>query len=308
MHANQIVVTSATVARLVSEQFADWSRMPVRAVRSHGTVNAIFRIGPDLVARDPLEGGDAGPDTDGALPADVVEDTRRGLLAEMDAARRLQSVSPVATPEPVALGVPGSGYPLPWSVYRWLPGSPAGETRGADTPRFAQQLAGFVEAVRSLPTEGRTFEGKRRGGRLTAHDTYVSEGLVRSAGLIDTARLAALWERLRTAARTEADVWTHGDLMPGNLLLDEQGLCGVIDVGQLGVADPALDLQPAWNLFTPPAREAYRAALGCDDAMWERGRGWAFAQAIGCLWYYRETNPVMSRTAHRTLQALLDSP
>lgn len=316
MHANQIVVTPATVARLVGEQFPDWRRMPVAAVRSHGTVNAIFRIGPDLVARLPLEGSTGGGVTSGGiagtgshmnLPAAVVEGTRRELLGEMEAARRLRLVSPVATPEPVALGAPGTGYPLPWSVYRWVPGTPAGETRDADTPRFAEQLAGFVNAVRALPSGGRTFEGSRRGGRLTEHDTYVSEGLRRSAGLIDTARLAALWDRLRTSARTEPDVWTHGDLMPGNLLLDERGLSGVIDVGQLAVADPALDLQPAWNLFTQRPRDAYRAALGCDDAMWERGMGWAFAQAIGCLWYYRVTNPVMSRTARRTLQALLDA-
>jgi aminoglycoside phosphotransferase (APT) family kinase protein len=91
------------------------------------------------------------------------------------------------------------------------------------------------------------------------------------------------------------------------VLVGDRGLCGVIDVGQLAVADPALDLQPAWNLFTPRPRGAYREALGCEEDEWERGKGWAFAQAIGCLWYYRETNPVMSRTAHRTLQALLDA-
>ena len=56
-----------------------------------------------------------------------------------------------------------------------------------------------------------------------------------------------------------------------------------------------------------PRRDAYRAALACDDDEWDRGKGWALAQAIGCLWYYRETNPVMSQTAHRTLQALLDA-
>lgn len=93
--------------------------------------------------------------------------------------------------------------------------------------------------------------------------------------------------------------------MPGNLLAQGGRLTGVIDVGQFDVADPALDLQPAWNLFTPAARTAFRATIGSDDDEWQRGRGWALAQAIGCLWYYRETNPVMSRTAHHTLTALL---
>ena len=66
-----------------------------------------------------------------------------------------------------------------------------------------------------------------------------------------------------------------------------------------------MDLQPAWNLLDARARSAFRDALGSDDDEWRRGMGWSFAQAIGCLWYYVETNPVMSRTAHHTLTALL---
>lgn len=294
MHENQIEVTPTTVTRLVREQFPSWRGLPVRAVTSHGTVNAIFRIGAELVARLPIEHGD-------------VAARRTALLGEMDAARRLRSVSPVAVPEPVALGEPGAGYPLPWSVYRWVPGAVAGDTGAADSPRFAEQLADFVRAVRSLPTEGRTFRGTERGGLLTQHDDTIATGLHRSSALIDTLGLAQLWKGLRATPRTEPDSWTHGDLMPGNLLVGETALTGVIDVGQLAVADPALDLQPAWNLFTPGARAAFRTALGCEDDEWDRGKGWAFAQAIGCLWYYRETNPVMSRTAHRTLQALLDA-
>jgi hypothetical protein len=45
--------------------------------------------------------------------------------------------------------------------------------------------------------------------------------------------------------------------------------------------------------------------LGSDDDELRRGMGWSFARAIGCLWYYVETNPGMSRTAHHTLTALL---
>ena len=294
MHADQLEVTAATVSSLVRHQFPEWAGLPVREVPSHGTVNAIFRVGPDLVARLPLQDAE-------------VEAQRGELLREMDAARRLLAASTVATPEPVALGEPGPGYPLPWSVYRWVPGSIAQGTSAADTSRFAEQLAAFVLALRSSPTGGRTFRGTRRGGQLTQHDDSVATGLRRSQGLIDTVALADLWDRLRRTPRSDPDTWTHGDLMPGNLLVVGHDLSGVIDVGQLAVADPALDLQPAWNLFTPDARGAYRQALECDDDEWDRGRGWALAQAIGCLWYYRETNPVMSRTAHRTLQALLDA-
>jgi aminoglycoside phosphotransferase (APT) family kinase protein len=83
-------------------------------------------------------------------------------------------------------------------------------------------------------------------------------------------------------------------------------LVAVIDLGTVGVGDPAVDLMPAWNLLTPGSRATYRDALGVDDATWERGRGWAIVQAIGALPYYVDTNPVMADTARHTLNAVLD--
>jgi len=40
---------------------------------------------------------------------------------------------------------------------------------------------------------------------------------------------------------------THGDLIPGNVLVADARLAGVIDVGGLGPADPALDPGAAWR-------------------------------------------------------------
>jgi aminoglycoside phosphotransferase (APT) family kinase protein len=292
MHAGQLDVTTDLVAGLIRAQFPEWSTSVVRAVPSHGTVNALFRIGDGLVARFPIMPGD---------PAAVLKE----LEDEADAAHRLSAISPYPTPEPVAIGEPGEGYPLPWAVYSWLAGTIAYDADIAGSTAFAEDLARFVLALRAAPTEGRVFTGTWRGGVLTSQDEYVADGLERSRGMIDVDALARLWADLRTTPRTEPDVWAHRDLMPGNLLVADGRLAGIIDVGTFTVADPAMDLQPAWNLLDAPARAAFRAALGSDDAEWRRGMGWSFAQAIGCLWYYVETNPVMSRTAHHTLTALL---
>lgn len=294
MHPDQLDVSPETVAGLVSDQFPQWRTLPVRPVTSAGTVNTLFRLGEDLVLRFPLQSAEP-------------EAKREELTREADAARRLLGHVPVPTPVPVAVGAPGHGYPLPWAVYRWLPGTVATGANVADSEPFAADLADFVRAVRSLDAQGRTFAGAGRGGRLVSQDSWVTSCLAQSAALIDTAALHRLWARLRLAPRGGApDVWTHGDLMPGNLLVAEGRLAAVLDVGGLVPADPALDLMPAWNLMTPGSRTVFRGALGTDDAEWERGKGWAFAQAIGCLHYYRLTNPVMSEIAHRTMSALLD--
>jgi aminoglycoside phosphotransferase (APT) family kinase protein len=98
---------------------------------------------------------------------------------------------------------------------------------------------------------------------------------------------------------------SHGDLIPGNVLVDRGRLAGVLDVGGLGPADPALDLVAAWHLLEPGPRQALRDDLGPSELAWERGRAWAFVQAMGAVWYYVHSNPPMSRMGRRTLDRVL---
>jgi aminoglycoside phosphotransferase (APT) family kinase protein len=98
---------------------------------------------------------------------------------------------------------------------------------------------------------------------------------------------------------------SHCDLIPGNVLVANGRLTGILDVGGLKPADPALDLVGAWHLLESTPRQAFREGLGCDDLEWARGRTWAFIQAMGVAWYYIGTNPPMSRMGIRTVGRIL---
>ncbi|MCH6161605.1 aminoglycoside phosphotransferase family protein [Streptomyces marispadix] len=304
MHPDQLSVPVETVRGLVDEQFPDWRHLPVRRIASQGTVNAVFRIGDRLSARFPLRGDD-------------VESALRELESEAEAARELAGRTRFPTPEPVALGRPGSGYPLPWSVQTWLPGTVATDEDPAESAAFARDLAEFVHGVRAIGTRGRTFGGRGRGGDLRAHDTWMRTCFKRTEELydvlpgpfrsvLDVPRLRRVWDAMRTLPPTPApDVMTHGDLIPGNVLVSRGRLSGILDVGGLGPADPALDLVAAWHLLEEGPRQVLRDELGCDDIQWERGRAWAFEQAMGAVWYYVESNPAMSGMGRRTLERIL---
>ena len=105
MHQRQLSIALPAVRALVDEQFPGWQDLPVRRVDSCGTVHALFRIGDALAARLPLQPED---------PAAA----RAHLEREAAAARELLGRTPFPTPEPVATGEPGHGYPLPWSRCR----------------------------------------------------------------------------------------------------------------------------------------------------------------------------------------------
>ena len=297
MHADQLAVSVDVVRELVNQQFPDWRDLPIRAVASQGTVNAIFRIGDRFAARFPL------------VPSDVGA-TRRQLESEASACRELLGRTRFPTPGPVALGEPGAGYPLPWAVQTWLLGTVATDEDPGESAAFALDLAEFIHGVRAIDSRGRTFTGGGRGGDLRSHDAWMQTCFEQSDQLLDVPRLRRMLGDLRELPRGAAgDAMTHGDLIPGNVLVADGRLAGIIDAGGLGPADPALDLVGAWHLLGDSPRLMLRNELGCDEIEWARGKAWAFEQAMGAVWYYVKSNPAMSLMGQRTLQRIMaDTP
>jgi aminoglycoside phosphotransferase (APT) family kinase protein len=292
MHADEIETDPALVRRLLGGQFPQWADLPIYRVESYGTDHDIYRLGDRLSARLPRIGW-----------ATEQAATEAEWLPRL--ARRL----PLALPVQLAMGRPAEGYPFNWSVYEWLPGENANGTID-DLDEAARDLAAFVKALRQVDTTGahpRPPHG--RGGPLAEGDEQVRRSVAQLGDRVDgDAALRSWQESLDAPAWEGEEVWVHGDLLPGNLLVVEGRLSAVIDWGGLNVGDPACDLQPAWNLFAGESRMRFRAELEVDDASWLRGRGWALYQAVSALPYYWDTNPGMIRQAsHALTQVLADS-
>lgn len=183
---------------------------------------------------------------------------------------------------------------------------PPPSTDPGDSVAFAHDLAEFVRGVRAIDADGRTFSGSGRGGDLRNHDDWMETRFQNSEGLLDVPRLRRLWGAFRDLPPSaSAEVMTHGDLIPGNVLVCHGRLAGIIDVGGLGPADPALDLVGAWHLLEEVPRRSFRDDLGCDDIEWARGKAWAFEQATGAVWYYVDSNPSMGRMGRCTLERIV---
>ena len=290
MHENEVFTSSGLVRRLLRDQFPGWADLPLQRVDSYGTDHDIYRLGNELAVRLPRIGWATGQ-----------------AAKEADWLPRLAPHLPLAVPVPIARGEPGDGYPFEWSIHEWLTGENADGTIN-DLEAAAVDLAGFVHALGQVdPADAPKRPPGARGAPLAELDERVQRSIHGLGPRIDGARTTRVWEgSLCASPHGPDDVWVHGDLLPGNLLVVDGKLSAVIDFGGLNVGDPACDLQPAWNLFSGPSRTRFQTELGVDDDAWLRGQGWVVFQTVSALAYYWETNPGIVRQASHALDQVLN--
>lgn len=260
------VIDSALVRRLVATQFPAWADLPVRRVRPGGWDHRTFRLGEALCVR---------------LPS--AHHYASQVNKEQHWLPRLAPQLPLPIPEPVAHGAPGEGYPLAWSVYRWIDGVPAERDAIADPVAFAITLAEFLTALQAIdagdgpPPGAHNFQ---RGGPLAHYADEVERALVTLAPALDAPCARELFAAALATRWSRPPVWVHGDVAAGNLLLRDGVLAAVIDFGCCAVGDPACDLTIAWTLLDGEARTAFREAVTTDADCWRRARGWALWKAL----------------------------
>jgi aminoglycoside phosphotransferase (APT) family kinase protein len=286
MHDGEVGIDAGLVRRLVTTQFPRLAGLPVSAVQSTGTVNAIYRLGDHLCTRLPRVQG----------YADDLENECRWLPW-------LAPQLPLRIPEPVAQGRPASGYPFPWAIYRWTDGQPYAEELVADERQAARDLARFVAELRTIDPAAAPAAGRRP---LRELDAATRAAIGSSRKVIDADAATAAWERaLQAPAWEGAPVWIHADLLRPNMLVGGGRLCAVIDFGAAGIGDPAADVIAAWSVFGPAGRDTFRGALDIDGGTWNRARGFALHQAAMIIPYYPETNPGFVALAKRTVEEIL---
>lgn len=259
-------LTPALITCLLRNQFPQWADLPISNVELNGWDNTTFRVGDEMSARLP---------------------SADGYTAQVDKEHRWMPVLadhlPLAIPQPLARGVPGCGYPRPWSIYRWLDGHPASIERVPDLVRFAAALADFLAALYSLDASGGPPAGRHssfRGGPLSTYDSETRGAISELANEIDAEEALRVWETALEAKWRGPPVWIHGDVAPCNLLVADGRLSAVIDFGCSAVGDPACDTVIAWTFLSGPSREIFQARLPVDEGTWARGRGWALWKAL----------------------------
>ncbi len=286
-------IDATLVRALIASQFPHWQELAVRPVDLDGWDNRTFRLGNALSVRL--------PSAEGYVPQ--VEKEQRWLPA-------LAPQLPLPIPSPVALGQPGSGYPWPWSIYRWIEGSPAAAAPINDPVRFATRLADFLHALQEADASGGPAAGAHsfhRGGAFSVYDDEARRSAAIVGDEFDERAMSSVLDAATRTSWSRAPVWVHGDVAATNLLVTDGELSAVIDFGCSAVGDPACDLTIAWTFFSGEARAAFQRAWPDDPGLWARARGWALWKAlITLVGARREGRQAVAQSARAVIVAVLD--
>ncbi len=290
LHDNEFVIDSGVVRRLLAVQMPDLAERPLTRFRSSGTVNAVYRLGTDLVVRLPRA-----PDFSGG--------PQREAQWMPVFARSL----PIHVPRYERLGTPTDEYPSHWSVLEWVEGIPVTAAEILDLDQAAVQLGEFVAAIRGVATEGAPKTGNYRAFGLANVDAGFKTWVEQLPEDIDPRRVLDIWEVcLAVGDWEEQPSWLHSDLRGDNMIAREGQLAAVIDWEGCSVGDPSADHLAAWWLFGGDSRETFRTASHADKRTWFRAMGWALHMSVAAIPYYRETNPAFVAQARRALLEIFE--
>jgi aminoglycoside phosphotransferase (APT) family kinase protein len=279
------------VRRLISDQFPDWAHLPINPVESQGHDNRTFRLGETMSVR---------------LPS--ADRYAASLETERLWLPRLGPHLPLPIPTPLAMGAPAHGYPWQWSINTWVIGENAALGHIDDPNQFAEDLAHFLNALQRIDAHGGPTPGRDnffRGGDPAVYDAQTRACIDALCDVVDPRAAGEVWASALDAHRSGPDVWVHGDMAAGNLLVKGGRLSAVIDFGQLAVGDPACDVTIAWTFFSGAGRRTFRAKLSVDESTWLRGRGWGLWKALLELQRHRHANAAEAAKVMRVIDDIL---
>jgi aminoglycoside phosphotransferase (APT) family kinase protein len=269
MTPSQRTIDATLVHRLISSQFPQWKDLSIKPVAHGGHDNRTFHLGDQMLVRMPSA----------QCYADKVAKEQEWLPF-------LAPHLSITIPDPIAIGVPGEGYPWNWSIYKWIEGESANALDSAklNLPLIAKDLAQFLHELHKINTTDVPLVGGPhnfyRGASPKIYDAQTRDAITQLLGIIDTDAATAVWDKATSSEWHRKPVWIHGDLAAGNILIKNGLLTAVIDFGVMGIGDPACDLVIAWTLFKGESREVFQQAVGLDTDTWARARGWALWKAL----------------------------
>jgi len=275
---------------LIRSQFPELAGAPLRAMAA-GWDNAVFSVG--------TTGGTGGGPWVFRFPQRGV--AIAGIEREIALLPEIAPALPLPVPVPRWVGRPDPrlGYPWPFFGSPLIVGSEVAELSLDDAARgaLAEPLARFLRALHDPRLAARLsarlpVDPNRRAD--APHRAAIAgrwlDDLAASGHWAVPQSVRRVLARATSLAPVPPTTVVHGDLHVRHVLLGSSGEpAGVIDWGDMGFADPSVDLALVWFLLPPAARRRFWDGYGpVSDAQLLRARILALGLSAALAVYARD--------------------
>ena len=261
----EIAITELQLKNMLDRQFPEFSNLKLQLIAS-GWDNFIYRFGTDLMIRIPRR----------QLGAELIGN-------EIVWLQRLNGQLPIDIPVPIRVGKPNNHYPWRWTIMPWFDGKSALNTV-LERPQVKRFIS-FLKTLHSLAHKNAPAN-PFRDVPLSMRDKDVQKKIseLESKSISIPKSIQQQWKTITNIEIDTPPCLIHGDLHPGNIIVNNNKLQAIIDWGDITKGDPATDLASLWMLIENPEQriEAFNE-YGASGKTIQRSKGWAILYGVTFL-------------------------
>ncbi len=253
-----INITDDFAKSILIKQFPRLSPVKIKCI-GEGWDNKVFLVNDQFIFRFPHR----------EIAASLIE--RENTVLE-----HLQDLVNLKLPNPIYVGKPGGNYPYHFHGYQMINGKSGYHANLSATSRnksitklakFLKRLHSITEAkAGAIGAKDQVFDRTDVVKAVNALTDRVEKINARNIALIN---LSAFNEEMKIAAAVnlpKTKVLVHGDLYCLHLMFDNEELVGIIDWGDVGINNPAVDLGVIFSFYPTDCHQTFFDIYGDIDS------------------------------------------
>ena len=286
-HAD-IPITEALAKKCLETQFPALSPISEITLIGEGWDNRVFLVDQQIVFRFPRR----------KVAVDLLQQENRAL-------NNLPRFSEIAIPLPKYVGQPTTDYPYPFQGYSLISGVAAYQADLSDAERKTSIpiMASFLKQLHAVdPAQAATMGvGSQFFDRSVIERTI--ETLQNRVARINAQKIIAInllifdveIARIENLTLLDTDrCLVHGDLDCRHLIFDQQELKGIIDWGDMGINNKAVDLSLIWSFYPSECHALFFKLYGpVSSSTWQYARFLGLYSAFTLMLYAADINDAL---------------